>query len=140
MLGGLFHLNTFTCQNVTLADRVTIPDRTGNPPRRVTHLSCKHDQIKMRDYMERRVTPPRRVNLPSGLPHLPGSPHLGVNKPLDKEGCNDDFRHPWGITILSVVLHVGCMYNVCQAHTAKNQDAPVISPLTGTNAKFRSLH
>ena len=25
------------------------------------HLSCKHDQIKMRDYMDRRVTPPKRV-------------------------------------------------------------------------------
>ena len=25
------------------------------------HLSCKGDQIKMRDYMDRRVTPPKRV-------------------------------------------------------------------------------
>ena len=25
------------------------------------HLSCKHDQIKIRDYMDRRVTPPKRV-------------------------------------------------------------------------------
>ena len=25
------------------------------------HLSCKHEQIKMRDYMDRRVTPPKRV-------------------------------------------------------------------------------
>ena len=25
------------------------------------YLSCKHDQIKMRDYMDRRVTPPKRV-------------------------------------------------------------------------------
>ena len=24
-----------------------------------THLSCKRDQIKMRDYMDRRVTPPK---------------------------------------------------------------------------------
>ena len=40
-LGRLPHFETFTCQNVT-------------PP----HPSCKHDQIKMRDYMERRVTPP----------------------------------------------------------------------------------
>ena len=116
-----------------LTERAT---RLGGLP----HLSCKHDQIKMRDYMKRQVTPPRRVNLPSGLPHLPGFPHLGVNRPWDKEGVNDDFRHPWGITILSVVLHVGCMYNVCQAHTAKNQDAPAISPLTGTNAKFLNLH
>ena len=25
------------------------------------HLSCKRDQIKMRDYMDRRVTPPKRI-------------------------------------------------------------------------------
>ena len=39
------------------------------------HLSCKRDQIKMRDYMDRRVTHQ------SGLPHLPGVPHLPVNRP-----------------------------------------------------------
>ena len=32
------------------------------------HLSCKRDQIKRRDYMDRRVTPPKRV---------PGSPTWG---------------------------------------------------------------
>ena len=35
-LGGLHHLDTFTWQIVTLADRVTLPGRPGNPPRRVT--------------------------------------------------------------------------------------------------------
>ena len=40
------------------------------------HLSCKRDQIKMRDYVDRRVTHQ------SGLPHLPGVPHLHVNRPL----------------------------------------------------------
>ena len=25
------------------------------------HLSCKHDQIKMRDYMDRQVSPPKQV-------------------------------------------------------------------------------
>ena len=29
------------------------------------HLSRKRDQIKMRDYMDRRVTPPKRVISPS---------------------------------------------------------------------------
>ena len=38
-------------------------------------LSCKRDQIKMRDYEDRRVTHQ------SGLPHLPGVPHLHVNRP-----------------------------------------------------------
>ena len=35
-LGGLPHLETFTWQIVTPADRVTLPGRPGNPPRRVT--------------------------------------------------------------------------------------------------------
>ena len=43
------------------------------------HLSCKHDQIKMRDYVDRRVTHQSR------LPHLPGVPHLHVNRPLALE-------------------------------------------------------
>ena len=34
------------------------------------HLSCKHDQIKVRDYMDRRVTPPpckQALKLTEGL-------------------------------------------------------------------------
>ena len=41
-----------------LADRAT---RLGGSP----HLSCKRDQIKMRDYMNRRVTPPERITSPT---------------------------------------------------------------------------
>ena len=41
------------------------------------HLSGKRDQIKMGDDMDGRVAP-----LISGLPHLPGVPHLHVNRPL----------------------------------------------------------
>ena len=44
---------------------------------RSPHLSCKRDQIKMRDYVDWRVTHQ------SGLPHLPGVPYLYVNRPLD---------------------------------------------------------
>ena len=40
------------------------------------HLSCKRDQIKMRDFMDRRVTQQ------SELRHLPGVPHLHINRPL----------------------------------------------------------
>ena len=32
---GLPHLETFTCQNATPAEKVTLPGRPGNPPRRV---------------------------------------------------------------------------------------------------------
>ena len=69
-LGGLTHLEMFTWQNVTVVDRVTLPGRPGNPPRRVTPPVCKHDQIKMRDYCIWRS----RLPLLGGLPHLPGFP------------------------------------------------------------------
>ena len=32
------------------------------------HLSCKRDQIKMRNYMDRWVTPPKRVTSPTWGP------------------------------------------------------------------------
>ena len=32
------------------------------------HQSCKRDQIKMRDYMDKRVTPPKRVTSPTWGP------------------------------------------------------------------------
>ena len=60
-VGGLPHLDTFTWQ---------IWPRLGGLPglaHRATrlggsfHLSCKRNQIKMRGYMDRRVTPPKRV-------------------------------------------------------------------------------
>ena len=35
------------------------------------HLSCKRDQVKMIDYMDRRVTPPKRVTLPTWGPPPP---------------------------------------------------------------------
>ena len=35
------------------------------------HLSCKRDQIKMRDYMDRRVTPPKQGTSPTWSPPLP---------------------------------------------------------------------
>ena len=35
------------------------------------HLSCKRDQFKMRDYMDRRVTPHKRVASPTWGPPPP---------------------------------------------------------------------
>ena len=29
------------------------------------HVSCKRDQTKMRDYMDRRITPPKHVTSPT---------------------------------------------------------------------------
>ena len=59
------------CLHVGGRPQVGEVTRGGSP-----HLSCKRDQIKMRDYVDRRVTHQ------SGLPHLPGVPHLHVNRPL----------------------------------------------------------
>ena len=38
------------------------------------HLSCKHDQIKMGDYMDKRVTPPKRVTSCTWGPPPPTGP------------------------------------------------------------------
>ena len=35
------------------------------------HLSCKRDQVKTRDYMDRRVTPPKKVSSPTWGPPPP---------------------------------------------------------------------
>ena len=40
------------------------------------HLSCKRDQVKTGDYMDRRVTPTKQVSSPTW------GPHLLVNRPL----------------------------------------------------------
>ena len=38
---------------------------------KLPHLTCKRDHIKMRDYMDSRVTPPKRVTSPSWGPPPP---------------------------------------------------------------------
>ena len=38
---------------------------------KLPHLTCKRDHIKMRDYLERRVTPPKRVTSPTWSPPPP---------------------------------------------------------------------
>ena len=70
-LGGLPHLERLHSKIWPrvrrlpgLADRAT---RLGGSP----HLSCKRDQIKMRDCMDRRVTPPKRVTSPTWSPPPP---------------------------------------------------------------------
>ena len=62
---------TFTWQNLTPAERATRSGRPGYPPWRSPHLSCKRDQIKIRDPMERRFTPPKRVTSPTWGPPTP---------------------------------------------------------------------
>ena len=47
-----------------LADRATRPGRS-------PHLSCKHDQNKIRNHIDRRVTPSRRVTSPTWGPPPP---------------------------------------------------------------------
>ena len=82
-LGGLPHLETFTWQNMTPAERVTRSGGPCYPPWWVTpHLSCKSDHIRMRDYKDRRVTPPKRVTSPTW------GPHLHVNRPLGSSTLN----------------------------------------------------
>ena len=46
------------------------------------HLSCKRDQIKMRNYMDRRVTPPKRVSSPTWGPPPPCKQALSHQLPI----------------------------------------------------------
>ena len=49
--------------------------RLGGSP----HLSCKRVQIKMRDYMDRRVTSPKRVTSPTWGPPPPCKQALSLH-------------------------------------------------------------
>ena len=70
-LGGWLHLDMFTWQIVTPADRVThLADRATRPGGS-PHVSCKRDQNKIRNYRDRRVTPLRRVTSPTWGPPPP---------------------------------------------------------------------
>ena len=44
------------------------------------HLSCNRDQIKMRDYMDKPVTPPKRVKSPTWGPPPPCKQALNKTK------------------------------------------------------------
>ena len=44
-----------------------------------SHLSCERDQIKMKDYMDRRVTPPKWVTMPTWGPPPPCKQALKVS-------------------------------------------------------------
>ena len=44
------------------------------------HLSCERDQIKIRDYMDRRVTPSKRVTSPTCGPPPPCKQALNLVK------------------------------------------------------------
>ena len=58
------------CALVIGIEEITRSGRPGYPLRWVTK-PCKRDQIKMRDYMDRRVTPPKQVTSPTrGSPPL----------------------------------------------------------------------
>ena len=76
-LSGLLHSQS---QNMLdfLRSVAHYADEAGKKARQVCkrldglpHLLCKHDQIKMRDYVERWVTPPRRVTSPTWGPPPP---------------------------------------------------------------------
>ena len=52
------------------------------------HLSCTRDHIKMRDYKDRRVTPPKRVTSPTWGPPPPCKQALNRDDFLQYNGIN----------------------------------------------------
>ena len=53
------------------------------------HLSCKPDLIKMRDYMDRRVTPPKRITSPTWGSPSPCKQALRKNSEKPRRGGGD---------------------------------------------------
>ena len=51
-----------------------------------SHLSCKRDLIKMTDYMDGRVTPPKRVTSPAWTPLPPCKQALRLSCPKQLTG------------------------------------------------------
>ena len=80
--------------------------RWGTPGRwdNMWRVMCKHDHIKMRDYMDRQVT------YLSGLPHLPWVPHLHVNRLLVRDvcinGCQLEQWKQWSFSTYAVIVGV----------------------------------
>jgi len=53
------------------------------------HLSCKRDQIKIRDYMDGRVTPPKPVTSPTWGPPPPCKQALHLVKYFNNSATNN---------------------------------------------------
>ena len=53
------------------------------------HLSCKRDQIKMRDYMDRQLTKPNRVTSPTWVPPPPCKQALSAGRVYIEVGGTD---------------------------------------------------
>ena len=82
-----------------LADRAT---RLGGSP----HLSCRRDQIKMRDHMDRRVTPPMWVT----------SPTWGPPPPRKQALTTRTLHENIGILLNYNKLLCNCVYDFCNGH------------------------
>ena len=61
------------------------------------HLSCKRDQINMRDYMDKRVTPPTLVTSPTWGPPPPCKPAL--NRDVSTASVLEFFIRRWPASI-----------------------------------------
>ena len=59
------------------------------------HLSCKRDHIKMRDYKDRRVTPPKRVTSPTWGPPPPCKQALNRDDFLQYNGNQFHISEKW---------------------------------------------
>ena len=76
---------------------------------KLPHLTCKRDHIKMRDYMDRRVTPPKRVTSPTWGPPPPCKQVL-IDELLDykviEKSSNEDHSKLCGSKYLSPLTKI----------------------------------
>ena len=66
------------------------------------HLSCKRDHIKMRDYMDRQVTRPKRVTSPTLGP--PPSCKQALVRDVCKNGCQLAQWKQWSFSTYAVIV------------------------------------
>ena len=76
------------------------------------HLSCKRNQIKMRDYRDRWVTTPKRVTSPTWDPPPPCKPALNPVKSQSKAtglftaaAVSEPEANKWGSSLIGKKLH-----------------------------------
>ena len=73
------------------------------------HLSCKRDQVKMRNDMDRRVKPPKRVSSSNWGPPIPRKQALSHQPPFSSNFHSDHFIF-LGLILYSRVLMHFCPY------------------------------
>ena len=83
------------------------------------HLLCKHDQLKMRDHMDRQVTTPKQVTSPTWGPRPPCKQALNSVKWQSMAtglfiaaAVSEPEANEWGSSLIGKKLHYRCIQSL----------------------------